>query len=390
MTLNESRLKPRNNAKICFVGLGHTYSLLIGGLPKNIIGPDVHQVLLAKELVKHGADVTFIVYNVAERDTELIDGINVISIQKVTTSIRIINIMLNFINIFRAMKASKANIYFHAGSAFGIASVFSKLLRKKFIYSVASDALVNTKIITKKNKEFNQSRTNLSTFGNWLDIKLADDIIVQSEHQRKMLTLNYKRNSKIIKMPFPISKRETFIKAEPPIILWVGAMAEVKQPELFIYLAKRMPDAKFVMIGGSTLANLPLYERIKKNSKKIPNLDFLGTVPFHEIDKYFSRASILVNTSMFEGFPNAFIQAWIHYVPVVSLNADPDGLISQKKLGLYSKTFEQLVEDVEILSKNKEQRKKIAQNARMYVERNHDITKISAEYIKLFEQTLEG
>ena len=92
---------------------------------------------------------------------------------------------------------------------------------------------------------------------------------------------------------------------------------------------------------------------IKESSKRVPNFDFLGVIPFSEVQEYFSRAAILVNTSMFEGFPHAFIQAWEHYVPVVSLNADPDGLICENKMGFHSKTFNQLVEDVKTLLKNK-------------------------------------
>jgi glycosyltransferase involved in cell wall biosynthesis len=75
----------------------------------------------------------------------------------------------------------------------------------------------------------------------------------------------------------------------------------------------------------------------------------------------------------------------MHYVPVVSLNADPDELICEKKLGFHSKTFDQLVEDVKILLKDEQLRQKMGKNSRQYVEQEHDISNIIKEYIGLLD-----
>ncbi len=139
------------------------------------------------------------------------------------------------------------------------------------------------------------------------------------------------------------------------------------------------------MIGGHS-GNQEFYDRIKAKSKRIPNFEFLGVIPFNEVDEYFSRASILVNTSMFEGFPHAFIQAWMHYAPVVSLNADPDELLCKRGLGFHSKTFDQLIEDVKTLLNNAALREEMGMNGRKYVEREHDLTNIIGRYIEMFEQ----
>jgi len=218
-----------------------------------------------------------------------------------------------------------------------------------------------------------------------LDIKLADAIIVQNEYQEKMLKKNFGKDGFLIKMPFPLTEQGMPEKANPPIVLWVGAMAEVKQPELFVKLAEAIPEARFKMKGGHFGGNQELYNRTKESSKRISNFEYVGTIPLNKDNEYFSRASILVNTSMFEGFPHAFIQAWMHYVPVVSLNADPDELLCKKGLGFHSKTFNQLVEDVKTLLKNEDLRKQMGENSRQYVENEHNITNIIREYIKVFE-----
>jgi glycosyltransferase involved in cell wall biosynthesis len=383
--IDEQTNQSNKSIKICFVALAYSYSLLTGKTPKKVVGPDVHQAILAKELAKHGFKITFIPYNEGGSPIEYIDGIEVIKIHKDVYRLKILNIILKVFRIWNAMRKAKAHIYFHAGGVAGPVSLFCRLMNKKFIYDIASDALVDGKLATQKIKGFSRSKFSLGRFGNWLDIKLADAVIVQSEYQKAMLKKNFGKDSITIKMPLPLTEQGMPEKAKPPIVLWVGGMAKVKQPELFLKLAEAIPGASYQMIGGCSPDNQELYDRIKESSKRISNLEFSGVIPFDEINEYFNRASILVNTSMFEGFPHAFIQAWMHYVPVVSLNVDPDGLICENKMGFHSKTFDQLVKDVKTLLKNDQLREEMGKNARQYVEKEHDITTIINKYIELFD-----
>jgi len=369
--------------KICFTSMS-AYPLLSGEKPKCVLGPDVFQVLLAKEVIKHNFNVIFITHNENGVPIEYIKGIEVINIRRDNYRISKINTVLNIFRIWDAMRKAKVHIHIQHGGIAGFFSPFCKLANKKYICLIASDALVNRELIDRKIKEFNLSKFSLGTFGYWLDIKLADAVIVQNKYQREMLKKNFGEEGVLIKMPFPLSRKGIPEKAKPPIILWVGAMAEVKQPELFVKLAESIPEARFQMIGGH-YGSQKLYDRIKESSKRILNFEFLGVIPFEEVNEYFSQASILVNTSMFEGFPHAFIQAWMHYVPVVSINADPDGLICKNKMGFHSKTFDQLIEDVKTLLKNEAPREEMGVNGRKYVEKEHDITNIVKKYIKFFE-----
>jgi glycosyltransferase involved in cell wall biosynthesis len=179
-------------------------------------------------------------------------------------------------------------------------------------------------------------------------------------------------------------------KAKPPVVLWVGAMAEVKQPELFVKLAEAIQEARFQMLGGSS-GNKELYDTLKEQSKRILNFEFLGVIPFDEINEYFSQASILANTSMFEAYPpHAFLQAWMNYTPIVSLGDNSEEILCRYNMGFHSKTFDQLIEDVKILLKDEKLREEMGVNGRKYVEREHDLTHIVGEYIKLFDRILRS
>ena len=119
---------------------------------------------------------------------------------------------------------------------------------------------------------------------------------------------------------------------------------------------------------------------------RAPNLRFHGFVPYYKVNEYFKKASIFVNTSRIEGFPNTFIQAWMHYTPVVSLSVNPDKIIQGERLGFCSGTFKQLVSDVITLLKDEKLRKIMGKNARKYVEREHDVRKTVKKYIKIFKE----
>lgn len=380
MTKNDNGIPPK---KICFV-TSNTYEILTGKEVKRIVGPDVHQVLLAKEIIKHNLKVSIITQAEGGEPVEYIDGVEIIKINKDKYRFKILNIIIKIVGIWKGMRKANANIYFHAGGMSGVVSPLCMLMGKKYIYEIASDALTNREVITEKNKEYNQSIISLGSIGNLIDIKLADAIIVQNEFQKKMLKKNFGRGGFLIKMSFPLSERGRTKKANPPVVLWVGSMADVKQPELFLKLAKAIPEYTFQMIGGHNSKNQDVYDRIRTSSQKINNFEYLGVIPFYKINEYFNRASILVNTSMFEGFPNVFIQAWMNYVPVVSLNVDPDGIISKYKLGFHSSKFDKMIQDVQTLIKDEQLLQQMSNNGRYYVENNHDINCVVEKYLEVF------
>jgi len=349
--------------KICFVAL-RAYPLLakrnmgFGG------GPEILQTFLGRSLLENGFDVTFIVYG-GSSGTENIGGIDVIKVPYENKS-RI----LKSIFIWKAMKTADADIYYHHSGAAPIVALFCGLNKKKFLWHVSSDGCV-----VRSTKGYNIW---------WLDMKLASMIIVQSNFQKIMLKKNFNRDSVLIKNIFPVTADFSSTKPVSPTILWAGAMAHVKQPWLFLKLAERIPEGKFQMAGGVG-DDERLHNFIERESRKIPNLDLLGYIPFDDIDSYFEKAAILVNTSKFEGYPNAFIQSWRHCSPVVSLNADPDEVICRLKLGFHSRTFEQLVKDVRKLLKDKDLRIGMGENARRYVCKEHDIHEITAKYITVLK-----
>ena len=114
-------------------------------------------------------------------------------------------------------------------------------------------------------------------------------------------------------------------------------------------------------------------------------MEYIGEISYEKTNELLEKSSLLINTSLTEGFSNTFIQAWMRETPVITLNCDPDNLIKNNKIGFHSRSFEQLVRDVKYLIGNKDIINQMGKNARKYSIEHHNIEKIGKKYIDTFE-----
>ena len=126
------------------------------------------------------------------------------------------------------------------------------------------------------------------------------------------------------------------------------------------------------------------YKQFVEQAQKIPNLEFISSVPFPQIEQYFQRARLFVNTSSAEGFPNTFIQACACATPILSLIVNPDDFLHKYQCGVCAQgNWEVFSEKLHWLLRP-EVAAQFGANGRRYVEQNHDITKIIEQYKKIF------
>jgi glycosyltransferase involved in cell wall biosynthesis len=168
-----------------------------------------------------------------------------------------------------------------------------------------------------------------------------------------------------------------------PYVAWVGMLRQPKRPDLLIEIARRSPEVKYVVCGGTTTHRSPVGfgEAVVEQLLGLPNVVFLGQVAPQEAERVIAEAAVLLCTSDQEGFPNTFLQAWSHGTPVVTLRVDPDRVIRQLKLGSVTGTVEATVEHLQRLLKSPQDREGIATRARQYILDHH-----SAEVVvKMFD-----
>jgi len=160
-----------------------------------------------------------------------------------------------------------------------------------------------------------------------------------------------------------------------------------KQPELFIDLAKKLPQEKFTMICPPAESNLSYFKKVRVEAQKVKNLTFIKQVPFKKIDSYFKQAKVFISTSLTEGFPNTFIQAGKNMTPIISFKVNPDKIIINYQLGFCAMGKKDLLSaSLKKILTNQKLWLKFSINAYQYVLNHHNLKKTVKSYKEIFLQ----
>lgn len=329
--------KPR----VCFV-CQNIYPLLNRNVPQDFMGgAELQQSMIGCELEKRGYPVSFITLDHGRQGPENIGPFAIIPTFPPNEGIRGLRFFYpRLYKIWRALRKADADIYYVRCAGFILAPVVLHALLngKKAVFCGACDLDFDPNEV-----ELNNLKDKSMYF--W-GVRRCHAIVVQNQAQQGLLLRHFSRKGRIIHNGFPRAGSHSNA-GDGEEVLWVGMFRGGRNPEMFLELARRIPDGRFTMIGGlppgTAGEQLVKSKQVAEQARTIANLDFKGFVPFERTEGYFARARLLVSTSDFEGFPNTFLQAWSRGIPVISF-VDPDDLIKRHHLGLVVRSFEEMVE----------------------------------------------
>ena len=291
--------------------------------------------------------------------------------------------LTDYLLAFREMRQQfiniDADIYLHAGAGVevGAYGLICRFLRRRFLFFIASSA------------DLWEPYGKVEGPLKWLfplGIRLAHAVVCRSVEQQDRLRDQYGRTGVLIRTGHP---RPPTRDASRSHVLWVGRGNPLKQPEIFLDLAARMPQHRFLMVVAHEDAHLDLLQRVRARAAMLSNLDLYEDVPWSEIDACFARARIFVNTSTHEGFPNTFVQAALSATPVVSLLVDPDGLLGKQQIGVCAGgDFERLVELTNGLLADFKATSRLGRRACSYATANHSLDKVTGDLKRLIRTLL--
>ena len=215
-------------------------------------------------------------------------------------------------------------------------------------------------------------------------LRRSDRVICQNARQVQCLRQRFGREGTIL--PSVCELPEAYAAPRGNDVLWVARLAPLKRPEVFLELARRLPDRSFVMVAAMG-NDADYYHHILDQARAIPNLQVHANVPYQEVGDRFAEARLFVNTSEYEGFPNTFLQAMQHGVPLVSMNVNPSDILTRHGVGLVSgPDIESLCCAVMVLLDDAERYNAMSRNAFAYVKEHHEIGAVVERFKALFRE----
>lgn len=370
---------------ICFVA-PEAWPVVSGSPDIGVIGgAEVQQSILARLFVRAGYRVSFICLDYGQPPRVELDGISVFKAHRPDAGIPVLRfIHPRLTSIWQAMKRVNADIYYQRSAAMltAVVAAFCRRHGKHSIYAGASDSDF---LPGQQSIRFARDR--------WLfewGIASVDRLVVQNAAQQRTCRENYGRESVVIPSCYELPK-----DARPGSgrnVLWVANINRDKRPEMFLAIARRLPQYRFVMIGGAGgdfRGDRNYFESIRAEALALPNVEFTGFLPLARAEAYFDRAAVLVNTSETEGVPNTFLQAWSRGVPTVA-SVDTGARIRGEPAYRIVHSVEAAAREIDRLLADNAHWQVWSERCQEYFDHNNSLSTALTHYERVFAELVPG
>jgi glycosyltransferase involved in cell wall biosynthesis len=365
-SVNHLHVKPT----ICIVA-HNAYGSLNRAQRGHIGGVEIQTAALADWLVSRGYRVSFVTWSEGHDQDETVRGVNIVKMCAASKGVRGLRFFHPRLTSFVAsLQRANADIYYHncAEHFTGVIAAWCIRRRRVFVYSTASDA------------ECRRKRPSWQRRHEWLlyryGLRAATLVIAQTKSQLGLLQRESGISAAHVPMPGTVgdgsrsSVRDW--RARRPqggVVVWIGRMDPRKRLEYLCDIARLMPTTTFRVVAPPTKHSE--YERsLEAAARSIPNIQWLGRVSRENVTTLLRDADCLCCTSLYEGFPNTFLEAWSQGIPVVS-SFDPDDLIADCDLGVRTNTIDEFVRGIELLTTSESDWTRKSENAHRYYHENH-------------------
>jgi len=354
---------------LCFVA-PRAWPVLSGDPAIPVVGgAEVQQSILARLFASQGHRVSMICLDYGQPERARIDGIEVFRIFGLKQGLPLLRFLHPRVtSMWRALREVDADIYYCRSVSpwVGVIAEFCRRHGRRAIYAGASDR----DFVPGQGGQMRHARDR------WLfrrGLAAVDAIVAQNEMQRASCRETYGRDALVIPSCYELPEKRQ--AAARDCVLWVGTLHENKRPELFLELAARLPQRRFVLIGGPRQGSEAFYERIRAQAAAAPNVTLTGFLPLAQVEPWFDRAAVLVNTSTYEGMPNTFLQAWARGVPTVA-TVDVGASVHR-----VAPTADRLEEDIEAAFSDPS----LGARCREYFARQHSPAETLRRYAQVFD-----
>ena len=365
-----------NPTGICFVSI-EAYATLRPGVSDIAGGAGFQVVQLGRRLTDLGHEVSYVVGDFGQPFRDVAGGFTTYRASRISGKKNPFRGLANAARIFRAMRAARAKHYVlraNRNLVFFVL-IFSKLLGARFTFMVADHRHVTKRGIAGMNGV-------IRSLYRW-SLRNADRVTVQTEEQKRLLMENigvrgFLVPSGIVVPPLPEPGRSHDVS-------FVGSIKPIKRPDRFADIARRLPGRRFVVAGGpgsQSAGDRDYYDKMVSTFESLPNVTYRGFVPPDEVGEVYRGGRLLLLTSDFEGFPNAFLHAWASGIPTCSIDVDPDDVIEKKGLGIVDTDLDSLASRIDSLLSDQAEYDAMRLRCHEHARENHSLERLEAAFVE--------
>jgi glycosyltransferase involved in cell wall biosynthesis len=368
---------------VALVNLGSAAALADQGV-QAIGGEEFQHALLARALADRGWKVSVVSSDFGQGLRSAVGGVPIEAAYPPDAGWPVVRfIWPRWIGLERALLRSNADLHYVscAGTLVGQVALHCRSFGRKMVFRVASDSDCDpARWLVGSAKDRAMFRLGLNR---------ADVIAVQTDHQISLVRQHFDRPT--VRLPMLVDRpQRPRPAAERDIdLLWVANLRALKRPELFVALAQQLASARCHLVGGAADNESEVARSVAEAVRSVTNLTWHGRLSYTRTRELFARARLFVSTSRIEGFPNTFLQAWAHGVPVLSY-FDPDGLIRDRGLGVVVAGPDQMQAQAQRLLADRCALDEAAQRCLDHMDRHYRAEDLLRPYEVLFESLGRG
>jgi glycosyltransferase involved in cell wall biosynthesis len=355
-------------------------------VPRYLGGIETQLALLAKGLVNEGCHISAVTYDHGQADAECFDGVTVFKSYNPDAGMPVArSLHPRMSRLVAAMRRADADIYLQmgAGDETGRVAIACKLwLRRtrRFVFCLASDANFG--------KHLHAGLLGWQGKLYKLGLRYADLIVAQTARQQEGLRAALGLESEVLNMAAPpaLVNESPVSEVAQPRVAWVGRLSSEKRFEWLLEVARRLPEFTFEVAGAP---NRPsnYASRLVSQANALSNVVMHGRLGQRDIQKLYRRCRILCNTSVYEGFPTTFLEAWSHGLPIVT-TFDSE-IVGHHGLGRVVGNVYDMVSAIrELLSNGNTYADVSAASKRFYCQ-NYTVPIVSKKFRAAFERLLQ-
>ncbi len=380
--------KTAGKLSICFVSLDNFATLVQGPKLMHIGGAEMQQAIIGRNLAERGHRVSFVTLDHGQDNSMEIDGMRIFKAYDENVGIPVLRFSHpRLTSLWRAMREADSDVYYQrkGDTLTGIVAAFCRFYRRKFVFGIAShyDCLPDLPDCLKRRERI------LYRYG----LRRANLVLVQTVTQQKLIRENFGIDSTVVRSCAPdyshcLSGTSAETSAQRTRLLWIGRFSPIKRLELLLEVAEKHRNLQFDVLGDGN-AESEYVRRLRSRATSMPNIHLHGRVPHARVQEFYQRAAALICTSRAEGFPNTFLEAWTHGLPIVS-TVDPDNLIAEHGLGVVACDAAGLAGGIQLMLDSQSHWSKASHAAMQYYKSNHSIEAVMPRLENTFLSLTNG